>query len=89
MKEKRFSDGRKRQEKAEEMMMNLRNQEMQAPLFSVQNPEPSSAMSKILASLNSFHPPIMVGMITTSPSKNMDMISRVAEMGMSVNSSGM
>ena len=70
-------------------MINLRDQEMQAPLFSVHHPEPSSVISKILVSLNSFQPPITVGMITTSPSKNMDMISRVAEKGIGVNSSGM
>ena len=46
-------------------------------------------MSKILASLNSFQPPLTVGMITTSTSKNMDMISRVAEKGIGMNSSGM
>ena len=33
--------------------------------------------------------PIMVGMMTTSPSENMDMISRVAEKGIGVSSSGM
>ena len=45
--------------------------------------------SSILAMLNSFQPPFTVGMITTSTSKNMDMISRVAEKGMGVRSNGM
>ena len=45
--------------------------------------------SLTLATLNSFQPPITVGMITTSTSKNMDMISRVAEKGRDVSSSGM
>ena len=45
--------------------------------------------SNILVSRNSFQPPITVGMITTSPNKNMDMISRVAEKGSGTNSSGM
>ena len=45
--------------------------------------------SLTLATLNSFQPPITVGMITTSTSKNMDMISRVAEKGIGVNSRGM
>ena len=62
---------------------------MQAPLFSVQKSEPSSINSNILESLNSFQPPIMVGVMTTSPSENMDMISRVAEKGIGVNSRGM
>ena len=44
--------------------------------------------SNILESLNSFQPPLTVGTMTTSPSKNMDMISRVAEKGIGVNSSG-
>ena len=54
----------------------------------MQNPI-SFVTSKILASLNPFQPPITVGMITTSDSKNMDMISRVAEKGIGVSSSGM
>ena len=70
-------------------MMNLRYQGMQAPLFPGHHPESSSATPKILVSLNSFQPPFMVGMITTGPSKNMDMISRVAEKGIGVSSSGM
>ena len=52
------------------------------------DPETIPTLSKIWESLNSFQPPIMVGMITTSPSKNMDMISRVAEKGIGTNSSG-
>ena len=89
LKEKRFSDGCKREERGEDVVMNLRTKGMQAPLFSVHHPEPSSAISKILVSLNSFQPPFTVGMITTSTSKNMDMISRVAEKGIGVNSRAM
>ena len=69
-------------------MINLRNKGMQAPLFPGHHTV-SSAASKVLESLNSFQPPIMVGTMTTSPSENMDMISRVAEKGIGVNSSGM
>ena len=46
------------------------------------------AASKILVMVNEFQPPITVGMITTSTSKNMDMISRVAEKGIGISSSG-
>ena len=53
----------------------------------MQNPI-SFVTSKILASLNPFQPPITVGMITTRDSKNIDMISRVAEKGIGVNSRG-
>jgi len=88
LKEKSFSDGWKREEKAENVVINLRKKWMQALFsFSEQNSMPS-VISNILASLNSFQPPLTVGMITTSTSKNMDMISRVAEKGIGVNSSG-
>ena len=53
-----------------------------------QPPPQPSINSNILVSLNSFQPPLMVGMMTTSPSKNIDIISRVAEKGIGVNSSG-
>ena len=59
---------------------------MQLSLFSEQNSVPTA--SKILVLVNEFQPPITVGMITTNPSKNMDMTSRVAEKGIGVNSSG-
>ena len=64
---------------------------MQMSFCTVQTSDPETipTLSKIWESLNSFQPPIMVGMITTSPSKNMDMISRVAEKGIGVNSRGM
>ena len=51
-------------------------------------PADALATSNILVSLNSFQPPLTVGMMTTSPSKNIDMISRVAEKGIGTNSSG-
>ena len=72
-------------------MINLRNKGMQMSFCTVQTSDPETipTLSKIWESLNSFQPPIMVGIMTTSPSKNMDMISRVAEKGMGVNSSGM